>query len=128
MYKLTELGTRIPVYDSESNPLPEGKVYFNTHQMLWKDDVFLGRVFIDADEVKLMINGSLTIPRDVFQELFMKDAPIVELIYKANEVDKVELVLDKEKSIDTVSDNLRSAELSDYASYKFYGYLYYWLK
>ena len=128
MYKLTEIGNRTAIYDSESNPLPEGTVYFHTHQMLWKDDIFLGRIFIDSHEVRLMMNGTITFLRNKFQELFMRDAPIVELIFNANEVERVELVLNKNKAIDSTERNLRSVELDDYSASKFYGYLYYWLK
>lgn len=128
MYKLTEYGSRSPIYDSENNFPPEGAVYFHTHQLLWKDDILLGRIFIDDKTAKLILGGTLTIPRKRFQEILMRNAPIVELIFNANEVERAKLVLKKAKAINTIDPNQRSVELHDYATSQFYGYLYYWLK
>lgn len=98
MYKLTVIGSDEAIYDSVSNPLPESEVYFHTHQILWKDDIQIGRVFIGSKFVKLMLgsNNPITIPRDKFQELFMKDAQIVEMIFSAHEVSRAKLFPGKE--------------------------------
>lgn len=97
MYKLTVMDNSESIYDSVSNPLPKCEVYFHTHQTLWKDDIQIGRIYIDKKFAKLMLgtNKPINIPRDIFQELFMKDAQIVELIFHAVEVSKVQMFTKK---------------------------------
>lgn len=98
MYKLAIIDSDEAIYDSVSTPLPEGEVYFHTHQILWKDDIQIGRIFIGKNFAKLMLgnNKPINIPRDKFQELFMKDAHIVEMIFNAQEVSRAKLFPGKE--------------------------------
>ena len=93
MYKLTVMDSFESIYDSVFNPLPEGEVYFHTHQMLWKDNIQIGRIFIGKNFARLILgtNTPINIPRDKFQELFMKDAPIVEMIFNAIEISRVKM-------------------------------------
>ena len=129
MYKLTECGSTDAIYDYQEHPLPEGEVYFHTHQMLWKDDILLGRVYIGSDSVKLMLTDVLTIPRNEFQKLFMEDTQIVNLIFHAKEVNRVELHLTSHaNSCPHMVKNSRSIQLSNKNPAHVWGYLYYWLK
>ena len=129
MYKVTQLGSFEAVYDSAENLLPEGAVYFHTHQLLWKDDILLGRVFIDDNLVTLRIdnNPPITFDRKSFQELFERDVHIVELLFHSNEIRRVDLKLKKQtkrKQNHCYATRLyRLKETGD----EFYGELFYWI-
>ena len=131
MYKITVMDDPTPIYDSINTPLPNGEVYFHTHQMLWKNNVKLGRIAIGKTHVKLILgdNKPITFPRNTFQELFMNDAQIVALIFAANEVKSVQLILHQKNHIFS-SHDIRSARLYklEEQSYTFYGDIVFTLK
>lgn len=131
MYKLTVMDSDEPIYDSVSNPIPEGEIYFHTHQILWKDDIQVGRICIDKKFAKLMLgeNKPISIPRNKFQKLFMRDAQLVEMIFSAIEVSRVNLFPDRKCPL-TLNGNYRFVRLYKKVDEKFtfYGDLVYKLK
>lgn len=123
MYKLTVIGSEEAIYDSVSNPLPEGEVYFHTHQILWKDDIQIGRIFIGKDWAKLMLgtNKPIDIPRTKFQELFLRDAQIVEMVFNAVNVARVQMFPKKECKL-VLKDNYKCVRLYKKVNKKFIFY------
>lgn len=121
-----------PVYDTVHNTLPEGEIYFHTHQQLWKDDISLGKIYISDECARLTlgVNEAITIPRNEFQRLFMTDAPIVQMIFSAEEVSSVRMIFYKNHHYFRSNKNRisRLYKHSDDNEKQFYADIYYTLK
>ncbi len=128
MYKLTVVGDNSAVYDSDTNPLPEGEVYFHTHQSLWKDNVNLGRVIIGKDVVLLFFgnNPSIIIPRDKFQEIFTGDFPIESFFCACPQIKRFKIYYKPETNY--ISTPIYSARLYQEPDRTFFADVYYLLK
>lgn len=132
MYKLTIMDDTSAIYDSANNPLPDGDVYFHTHQMLWKDNVQIGWISISKNFAKLRLgyDSVITIPREKFQQLFMNDATIIELIFSGMEVKSVRLITNRTNHVVLKSNArfIRLYQLDSYNNLVFFSDIFYTLK
>ena len=128
MYKLTVAGDDSAIYDSDSNPLPEGEVYFHTSQHLWKNNVILGRVIIGKETVLffLGINPPIQLPRDKFQKIFMGDFPIESIFCASPQIKRFKIHYKPETNY--ISTPIHSARLYYEPSNEFFADIYYLLK
>lgn len=87
--ELKLIGESTAVYKTNEKPLPTTDIiYFGNFQILTTIDGLNGRIFIDDTLVHFSpdFRTILTIRRDIFQELFEKDATAYELLKAAHEV------------------------------------------
>ena len=130
MYRVTEEGTNKEKYNS-STPLPDNLIVgeFN----LWQEDVRIGRLTLDNANVNVTLDDDevpVHFQRDVFEELFHRDAHLVELLYRSDDLKRVELRFKKQKRQPKSHGKFHAIRLFKETSVgpEFYGDLYYWFQ